>query len=216
MQNKDIFAEKKYVYVENVLSPEMVKIVSTYTLLDEKNDFSLEEGDRPQIHNSHSQYADTLMESLLLYVHPIMEENTGLKLFPTYSYYRVYRPGANLVKHVDRPSCEISATLTLEFDYKGADYDYPIFMGDGAKCSMKSGDMIVYRGCEVEHWREIFAAPDGSYHSQVFFHFVDANGPYAEYKFDRRPYIGFDKEGSLTKNISRFFFPKKNYVWFTG
>jgi hypothetical protein len=215
MDNASVFKDKKYVQVNNVLSQELIKLASTYALLDERNDLSLEEGDNPQIHNSHSQYADTLMESFLLFLHPILERNTGLNLYPAYSYYRVYRPGANLVKHVDRPSCEISTTVTLEFDYQGANYDWPIFVG-GAKCSMKPGDLVIYRGCEVEHWREVFTAPEGSYHIQFFCHYVDTNGPYSEFKFDRRPFIGFDKEGKLNKLVTKFYFPNKKYLTFTG
>ena len=119
MNNVELFQKQKYVELKKVLSPEMIHLISTYAKLDETNDFSIEEGPKPQIRNSHSQYADTLMESILLHLHPTMEENTGLKLYPAYSYYRVYRPGADLVKHVDRPSCEVSTTVTLEFDYNG-------------------------------------------------------------------------------------------------
>lgn len=215
MTNAEIFHNQKYVAVKKVLTPELIKLASTYALLDEKNDFSLEEGSNPQIHNSHSQYADTLMESFLLYLHPIMEENTGLKLHPTYSYYRVYKPGANLVKHVDRPSCEISTTVTLDYDYKGSNYEWPIFVGE-SRCLMTPGDMVIYRGCEVEHWRDVFEAPEGSYHIQFFCHYVDANGPYAEYKFDKRPFIGFDKEGRLLKEFGKFNFPNKSYIYYTG
>jgi len=215
MDNATFFKENKYVQVNNALTPELIKIASMYALLDERNDLSLEEGATPQIHNSHSQYSDTLMESFLLYLHPLLETNTGLSLHPAYSYYRVYRPGANLVKHVDRPSCEISTTVTLEYDYRGADYKWPIIVGD-TPCTMNSGDLVIYRGCEVEHWREIFTAPEGSYHIQFFCHYVDANGPYAEYKFDKRPFIGFDKEGRLNKIVSKFYFPNKRYLTFTG
>jgi hypothetical protein len=215
MNNVELFEKQKYVELKKVLSPEMVQLISTYAKLDEANDFSMEEGPNPQIHNSHSQYADTLMESILLHLHTTMEENTGLKLYPAYSYYRVYRPGADLVKHVDRPSCEVSTTVTLEFDYNGADYEWPIFIG-GAKCAMTPGDLVIYRGCDVEHWREVFNAPAGSYHIQMFCHYVDVNGPYSEWKFDKRPFIGFDKEGKLNKLISKFYFPNKPYLKFTG
>ena len=214
MSTVEKFLEKKYVLLKNVLGLEVINLISRYALLDEKNDLTLEEGDSPQIHNSHSQYADGLMESLLLEMLPRMEETTGLKLYPTYSYYRVYRPGAILEKHKDRPSCEISTTITFNFDYQGSDYKYPIFV-EGAECNMKPGDLVVYRGCEVEHWREEFKAPEGSYHVQVFLHYVDANGPYAEFKFDRRPFIGYNKEGILDKTIAKTFVPNKNYIIFS-
>jgi hypothetical protein len=208
------FKEKKYVLVKNAVSPAVVNLVSKYALIDEKNDFSLEEGEAPQIHNSHSQYADCLMESLLLEMHPFMESITGLNLYPTYSYYRVYRPGAILEKHKDRPSCEISTTVTFNFDYAGADYNYPIFV-EGTECSMQPGDLVVYRGCDVEHWREEFKAPAGSYHVQVFLHYVDADGPYADFKFDNRSHIGYNKESNFNKIVSRTYLPSKQYIIFT-
>jgi hypothetical protein len=214
MNNVEIFKKQKYVAVKEALSSDIVKLASTYAKLDEKNDFSLEEGPSVQIHNSHSQYADTLMESFLLYLQPLMEKNTGLNLFPTYSYYRVYRPGADLVKHKDRPACEISTTVTLEYDYQDSDYEWPILV-EGTKFVMSPGDMVIYRGCEVEHWREVLNAPEGSYHIQFFCHYVDVNGPYADHKFDKRPFIGYDKEGILHKIVSKFYYPNKSYLTFT-
>jgi hypothetical protein len=213
--NVKFFEDNKYVQLKSVLTNELINIATTYALLDERNDYALEEGGEPQIHNSHSKYSDTLMESFLLYLKPILEENTGLSLLPTYSYFRVYKPGADLKKHIDRPACEISTTVSLGFDYKGADSKYPIFVG-GKECTMDPGDLVIYRGCEVEHWREVFEAPEDSFHVQFFCHYVDANGPYTEWENDKRPFIGFDKERNLIKNVSKFYFPNKPYCIFTG
>jgi hypothetical protein len=80
---------------------------------------------------------------------------------------------------------------------------------------METGDLVIYRGCEVEHWREEFIAPEGSYHIQVFLHYVDANGPYADYKYDRRPSIGFNKERNLDRIISETYLPNKHYIIFS-
>lgn len=215
MNNIELFQKKNYVLIKNVLMPALTNLATTYALLDEKNDFELEEGENPQILNSHSKYADTLMESFLLFLLPLMEENTGLKLYPTYSYYRVYRPGANLVKHIDRPACEISTSITLGYDYKDLDYEYPIFVED-SKFVMNPGDMLIYRGCEVEHWREVFNAPTNSFHVQLFCHYVDANGPNADWQFDKRPFIGYDRDGTLHKRVAKFYYPNKPYLIFTG
>lgn len=215
MNNVEIFQKTKYVEVKNALTPELINLATTYALIDERNDLSLEEGENPQIHNSHSKYSDTLMEAFLLVLQPTMEANTGLKLLPTYSYYRVYRPGANLIKHVDRPSCEISTTVTLGYDYRESNYEYPIFI-EGSKCVMNPGDLVIYRGCEVEHWREVFEAPKDSFHVQFFCHYVDANGPHAEWQFDKRPFIGHDRDGKLNKIVSKFYLPNKPYLTFVG
>jgi hypothetical protein len=215
MTNAEHFFSNGYVYIKNAIDKNIADIVSAYSLFDEQQHYKLETGETPQIHNSHSSYGDPLMESMLQYMIPFMEENTGLQLYPTYSYYRVYRPGAELLVHTDRPSCEVSTTITLKFDYKEqADtYSWPIFM-NGHKCDMNAGDLVIYKGCELAHWREKFTAPAGSYHIQVFLHYVDVNGPFADYKWDGRPSLGFLKT-SGTANIVNFNPTSKSYITFT-
>jgi hypothetical protein len=57
------------------------------------------------------------------------------------------------------------------------------------------GDCIIYRGCELEHWRDPFEVGEGSYQSQVFMHYIDINGPYyPEHKFDNRTGIAAPKD----------------------
>jgi hypothetical protein len=51
---------------------------------------------------------------------------------------------------------------------------------------LDDGDGVVYRGCDLDHWRETCEAPEGWIMGQVFMHYVDANGPYSEYKYDKR------------------------------
>ena len=81
---------------------------------------------------------------------------------------------------------------------------------------MDPGDLVIYRGCEIEHWREVFEAPKDSFHVQFFCHYVDANGPYAEWENDKRPFIGYDRERNLIKSVSKHYFPNKPYLIFTG
>ena len=53
---------------------------------------------------------------------------------------------------------------------------------------LEVGDMLVYSGCELEHWREPF---DGNICGQVFLHYNHVNGPFAEKnRFDGRPMLG--------------------------
>jgi hypothetical protein len=58
---------------------------------------------------------------------------------------------------------------------------------DKEEVILQPGDMVVYKGSEVEHWREPYT---GKEQIQLFFHYVDANGPHAECKFDYRPMLG--------------------------
>lgn len=191
-----MFKENKYATVKDVLSKDVVDIVSQYALLDEMHNYGKEGAGQPaQVKNAHSKYADLLMESLLLHLKPTVEWATGLTLIPTYSYFRVYRPGNILLPHQDRPACEISTTMCFNYNYQNSpeDYFWPMFVEtqDGPRaCLLTPGDMTVYKGCEITHWREKFDAPEYSYHVQGFFHYVDANGPYSEWALDKRPAIG--------------------------
>lgn len=194
------FKEDKYVAVKSMISEDIVDIGTRYALIDEMTRFSDEASTQEgaaQVPGSHSKYADPLMESILQYIHPSMEYVTGLTLYPTYSYFRVYRPGMDLKPHTDRPACEISTTISFRYNYLGnKQQSWPIWVSgkNGPKpFSLEPGDAVVYRGCEIEHWREELDAPEGSYHIQGFFHFVDANGPYADERLDKRLFIGQPK-----------------------
>ena len=134
-----------------------------------------------QIPNTYSCYGDFVMDTLLVKVLPKMQQETGLNLIPTYSYARAYKKGDELKKHKDRPSCEISTTINLGGD------PWPIFI-EGTKILLEVGDMLVYSGCELEHWREPF---EGNICGQVFLHYNHIDGQFAEKnKFDGRPMLG--------------------------
>jgi len=135
-----------------------------------------------QITETYSHYSDIVMETLLQKVKPIMEKESGLNLIETYSYARIYKKGDELIRHKDRYSCEISTTMNLGGD------DWPIFLEPDIKVDLKPGDMLMYRGCDLEHWREPF---EGNDCGQVFLHYNDASNKDAEQnKFDGRPFIG--------------------------
>lgn len=184
--NSEYFKNNGYCIVKNVISDELRDFVTQYALFDEMQDFN---PDPEQVPGAHSKYANPAMETMLLHLHNTMEENTGLKLFPTYSFYRVYRPGDDLKIHKDRPSCEISSTMCFNYNYDDTKYTWPIFM-NGHRAELKPGDMVIYRGCDLDHWREKFNYDEDVWHVQGFFHYVDVNGPYANFKFDKRSTIG--------------------------
>ena len=142
-----------------------------------------------QVVNTYACYSDIAMETLLLKCHSIMEEATELKLYPAYTYARVYKKGDELKRHKDRFSCEISTTMNLAGD------DWPIYLEPsgkvgkkGVRVDLKPGDMLVYRGEDLEHWREKFK---GKECIQVFMHYNDSKTKGAkENMFDRRPHLG--------------------------
>jgi len=205
--NED-FKTKKYCVVESGLSKDIINLVTQYALFDEMQNYSPETSEQ-QVPGAHSCYADPLMESLLLHLQPEIEKHTGLSLFPNYSYYRVYHPGDELKHHVDRPSCEISLTISFEFDFKGELKAWPIYI-DGTPVELMPGQMAIYRGIDLDHWREKLEAPEGSWHVQAFLHYVDVNGPHAEYKWDKRNSIGVAKPNVISNAT-----PKKSYITYT-
>lgn len=196
-----MFKENKYVAVKELVSQEIVQIVSQYALINEMISFTGETDkgiDKAQVPGAHGKYADTLMESILIHLQPKLEYITGLTLHPTYSYFRVYRSGMELKPHIDRPSCEISTTVCFKYNYIDLQDSlvWPMYIranNQSIPIGLKPGDGIVYRGLDLTHWREPLTAPDYSYHIQGFFHYVDANGPYADYQLDKRLFIGQPK-----------------------
>lgn len=193
---KQEFEQKKYQVIKNAISYDLANFIFNYQLLRRdavdymyKNNITADNGhygtwSDQQVPNVYSEYGDHVMETLLMKVLPIMKEETGLDLVPTYSYTRVYEKGSILKKHKDRPSCEISTTLHLGGD------PWSIFI-DNTEITLGIGDMLVYSGCDLEHWREKF---EGNICGQVFLHYNHVNGPFADKNiFDKRPMLGLPK-----------------------
>jgi hypothetical protein len=199
MEQSNTFKENGYCVVKSAIDADLRDFITQYALFDEMRNF---EADEQQVVGAHAKYADPAMETLLLKLLPLMEKHTGLELSPTYSFYRVYRPGDELVAHKDRPSCEISCTLCFNYSYD--DYSWPIFM-DGTSVAQQPGDLVIYRGCDLPHWREKFNIADQTaWHVQGFFHYVDKNGPFPEYEFDQRESLGLLKNSSTKKQYIKY------------
>lgn len=209
------FSKKKYTVIKNAISKEMAYFCYRYflfkrqvaeTLFKEKyiSPFELIFGtwQDPQVLNTYSHYADLVMEVLLAELLPLMQKTTKLKLTPNYSYARIYKKEDILERHKDRFSCEISTTLNLGGDI------WPIYLSPnenvgipnekkkitsksnskGIKVNLEPGDMLVYKGNELEHWREPF---EGDNCAQVFLHYNNSETKGSKDNlFDRRPHLG--------------------------
>jgi len=216
------FKKQKYKIVKNAIDKKIADLIYKYfvkkrfvakAIIDKKLispfvDYFGIYGDT-QIPETYSHYSDIMMETLLEDLLPLMKTETELDLYPTYSYARIYKKGDVLHRHKDRSSCEISTTLNLGGD------DWSIFLdptgessivsgfetstvvkdnpNKGIEIKLNPGDMLIYSGCELEHWREEFK---GDNCGQVFLHYntikEDNNNLY-----DNRPFLGLP--GSLKK-----------------
>lgn len=183
MTTKEEFLNKGYVFVKEFISKDVARFLHNYLLLTTRAaQFNGGSGGDAQVPGSFSAvHGDPAFEALLWGVQSKMEECTGLELIPTYTYRRLYRNGNVLHKHKDRPSCEISATIKLS-DSGG--YSWPIWMVD-TPYELEDGDAVIYRGCDLEHWRDECKGPANYVLGQVFTHYVDKNGPFVEYAYDQ-------------------------------
>ena len=199
-----MFKKNKYVVIKQAISKELAAFVANYFLMKKQVYDTCRqrrfispyevllgeyEGADGQIPHTYSHYSDIVMETLMLKCQAMMEKTTGLKLTPAYTFARIYKNGDVLKRHKDRFSCEISTTMNLAGD------PWSIYLEPsgkeglkGIKVDLKPGDMLVYSGCELEHWRNKFK---GKEHIQVFLHYNNKKTPGAkENMFDKRPHLG--------------------------
>jgi hypothetical protein len=193
------FKKNKYIVIKKAINKEVAQLCYNYLLIKRQVAKTLFESkyispfetmfgvwNDAQVPNTYSHYSDILMETLLLKVKPILEKNTNTNLIETYSYARIYKKGDVLNKHKDRFSCEISTTLNLGGD------KWPIYLKDifkkNVKIILNPGDMLIYKGNELEHWRDEFLGEDCC---QVFLHYNNSNTKESKNNiFDGRRHLG--------------------------
>jgi predicted 2-oxoglutarate/Fe(II)-dependent dioxygenase YbiX len=197
------FQTKNYAHLKGLLDLDNCRELTNELRVLVKNNSTQKDTQCPL---SEAIHGAPVFDSLLEQLTPHFELASGKRLFPTYAYARLYSPGEMLKVHTDRPSCEISATVTLGFNGKV----WPIFLADAtddnkkaeklkvpdehgkyrsvtnvSKVKMEIGDAVLYRGMDKIHWRDKYK--EGEWQAQVFLHYVDADGPHAEWKYDKRP-----------------------------
>jgi hypothetical protein len=180
--------------IKNFVDPHTINIISKYM----ENKIRREEWlptlnqlkDGTQVTSEYEYYADPLIEVLLDKYLPEIEALCNKELLPTYSYTRIYMEKDTLTKHFDRDPCEYSVTISvasvgemscINTGYKGIESAH----------ELAPGDALFYKGCEVEHWRDTLQP--GQMVVQFMLHYVDKNGPWASFKYDRREMLGCKK-----------------------
>ena len=194
------FKEKKYEVWKEAISPDLASFCYRYMLTKKQtHDFFREQKyispyeeshgmpTCEQIPNTFNIYCDVAMETLAQQFAPRLSKKVNMDLHHQYTFARVYKHGDELFRHKDRPACEISCTLNLGGD------EWPIFIdgsggynNEGTKLILNPGDLLIYRGCDLEHWREPF---EGDRVVQVFLHYNDRNGPFKDScdRYDAKP-----------------------------
>lgn len=184
LDDTDLFAQRGYLVMRNLLSRRLLDIALRYYLSHLKVEGYYSTNERTRALN---RYADALGEALFPEIQPLIEARIGKKLIPTYSFARIYTTESRLTPHVDRGACEISATLTVGFKCPSL---WPIFLrhdGSDLAIELDVGDALIYRGMDLSHWREPLTS---GFWCQLFFHFVEADGPMTAHAFDGRKALG--------------------------
>ena len=179
---KDKFKKNKYVVCKNIISKDIINFLYDYLLMKKQVCIALRENnfisifdknygilgsDGQVVHeNVYSCYGDLATDTLLKKLQDSMEKIVDLKLQPNYSYLRVYGKGNELKPHIDRIACEFATTLNIGGDM------WPIYLKDSKnktiEVKLNPGDMLVYKGQELKHWRKKFK---GDLCIQVFLHY---------------------------------------------
>jgi hypothetical protein len=135
--------------------------------------------DRDQVIGSKIIYNSMPLLELLCEKTPVVSRLLGEPVLPTYVFARVYGKGSRLVRHSDRPACEISLSLNLASTHK-----WPLWIasrkGDTG-VTLEPGDAMLYFGA-IDHWRDEFK---GKKVTQTFLHYVRSRGGNAAHYFDR-------------------------------
>ena len=197
-----------YVVLRNFIPKELIQITMDTWQTMELNPQSYPEFGHKEKDIIENSPEDTLFKSTGIYNAPFgvalhrwiwdeLKHHIDLELHETYSYSRKYDRGAYLKAHADRPSCEISGTLCL--DYKSDDntpwsiwvdnssdwinrpseiytetQEIPIrYRKTARRIDLEVGDLLLYQGPNVAHWREKLL---GEYSYHIFVHFYNVNG----------------------------------------
>ena len=221
------FQAAGWVKLENFISKEMAALLYHHTKLSVERLAYIEEhfpeknnheyygmfGDG-QIPGDFCRYGDPIFDALVDASLGKVQEVANVPLMSNYSYYRLYTTGAELKRHKDRPSCEYSVTVCLGYNVSNVDqskypnYDWPMFVdsnGMELPVHMKPGDAIIYRGCDVDHWREPFW---GLNHAQVFLHYNQLNGQY-NIRNDGRAIMGLSESFRSANSFDLNYTPGK-------
>jgi hypothetical protein len=150
-----LYMEKQIKLIENIMCFEKNIDKTNYAFGD------------TQCKTSFSYYSSLTTETLLELYKEKIEKITNRLLFPTYSYLRIYYKNSILNKHVDRPSCEYSATICIKNDKQPWGIWFETKDNIEKQIFLNPGDMIIYKGLELPHWRNKY---ENEEQIQVFLH----------------------------------------------
>ena len=195
------FDDNGYLIVPKFCDPKALfcpvpKDKGLFSWLGEEEDQFISYGNKVQVDDSIERYWYPQYRKVHIDIRNILEKIIGRRLYETYYFDRFYFAGQELVKHCDRPACEISVTVHVS---SNINEQWPIWVktvkGENVSVSLEEGDAMIYKGCERPHWRERMPGfldivksgldKDHFYYHQIFFHYVLQDGIRAHYAWDK-------------------------------
>ena len=195
----------KPIFIKDFFPAEILTLLHNYAILKYSNHKKY--NPEKYAHSLIGEYADPLMETILDMSTPVIEQNVQKKLWPTYSFLRIYDKCSDLPVHNDRKGCEYTVAICIGCDpidkpyniYIGkrdenSDYKYRTNTGTieplkiEHRFSMLPNNALLFQGQDEGdlHWREECTH---DYYTTLFIHYVDQEGDQKEHKYDRRPML---------------------------
>lgn len=111
---------------------------------------------------------------------PVVQSVVPEPIKPSYPYFAAYPRGACLPRHTDREQCEYTVSMLVGYEPAAQDeLAWPICLEPPrrgcrtVRVRQRPGDLAIFKGREISHWRPVLRAASRSLH--LFFHFVRAD-----------------------------------------
>lgn len=177
-------AVNEYIILKNILNPINLSAYRYHIRNLELKEMFAETD--IQVENRKNIKNEPLMRYFHLQVSKLVNFLTGEKIIPSYSFLAIYPKGSELKKHIDRDQCKWNISLALDMCPEEVEPEkaWSIYIESNKKNTDKEniieiklgiGDAVLYRGNQLQHWRNKLTEHDKFY--ACFFHFVD-------YKFE--------------------------------
>jgi hypothetical protein len=197
-ETRELFAVRKYAVIDKIIPPAQIRALQRYYREYIAQGF-MEFGD-PQVVRRFRQHNEPVARHFHRSLNGLMNLVAGIEVKPSYCYAASYLEHAELIPHKDRPQCEFSISLQVDYEPAPADgispwklyltrpenlppnkftFDWeefentPELKGTPAAVNLPNGGGVFYRGCELLHYRYPLSADQRS--TSLFFHFVPAD-----------------------------------------
>ena len=176
-------------HIQNFLKPELVEFLTNYIYLCKKvsetsNTNKYLEGDGQVSGAKFVTYGDIAIDSLLETYFPKIQEVWDKKLYPSFTYARIYGAGTALDMHRDRIGSDVTCSVKLS----GPPFPFVINGEEGSAerpqhYIISQGDALVWNGNKYTHGHSDEISDEG-------LHLLLICTEYEDHMYDKRKHLG--------------------------